>query len=768
MLNERVAKLKENLISSKPKIYLERALLATESYKTSEGLSMEIRKAKMLEHILDNITINIREGELIVGNKTEGVRCSPLYPEIDCGWLEQEMDTISTRSESPFYLDDDSKQILAEQIIPYWKGKNIHDYLVPNIPQDVELAGEQGFFYHYYLNRSIGHITVDYEKVLRIGFNGIAAQIQTELAGIDFNNPDSLKKKVVLEGMLISCQAAVRFGLRYSQKAQELAQKESDMSRKQELERIAEICSHVPGNAARNFYEALQSFYFVQLILNLETNSYAISPGRFDQYLYPFFQADLENGMITREQALELIECLWIKLDEFTVVKESGTAKASNTYVDFQNLNLGGLRPDGLDGTNELSYLCLEATGELRLPQPQVTVLISNLTPKEFLIKTSEVIRMGFGIPAVVNDDAKVLALLDKGRSIEEARGGSINGCVELNIPGKDFMASSGYINLAKCLELVLAKHSQFTSFDQFYAAYCEELEDIVDLKVKYDNIAKQAYALYFPVPFTSMLLDDCILKGRDYHDGGTRYSLPMACGVGTGTVTDSLYLIKKYIFEDTTLTLSDLVAALNANFAGYDDIYSLTQNSLKYGNGEEAVDELARRLVNSFNEILKKKHSYLGVPYAANMIPTSTHIPLGAQVGATPDGRKAFTPLSEGISPVQGTDKNGPTMCAISVAKIDVSKCAGTLFNMKFHPSALSGNDGLSKFASFIRAYFDLGGYHIQFNVVSSETLREAQIHPEEYKSLLVRVAGYSDYFVTLSPELQNEIISRTAHAVV
>jgi formate C-acetyltransferase len=536
----------------------------------------------------------------------------------------------------------------------------------------------------------------------------------------------------------------------------------------------------VPAHPARTFHEALQSFWFVHLILNLETNSYAIGPGRFDQYLYPYYQADTDAGRLTPEQARELLACLWVKFNELTVVKEGGTAKASTTYNDFQNLNLAGQTVDGRDATNKLSYLCLDVTGRLKLPQPQISVLISEKTPDRFLMKASEVISLGFGMPAVFNDDEKVQALLHKGKTLEDARLGGINGCVELVVQGKDDMASSGYLSMPKCLELALNSGvdpltgiqlgpqtdspSDLISFDQLMDAFEQQLAHAIDLKVVYDGIARRAYAEFCPVPFTSLLISDCLEKGREYHDGGARYNLPLICGVGTGTMADSLAAIKKLVYDDKKVSLEELAVAMRANFAGHERLQQMLLNrASKWGNGDDYVDALAHDVVELFCDELEKHHNAEGVPYAANMIPTTTHVWFGSLTGATPDGRLADTPLSEGISPVQGMDTNGPTAVVRSMARLDHARCCGTLLNMKFHPSALSGEEGLRKFAHLVRTYFKLGGHHMQFNVVSAETLRAAQENPEEYRSLIVRVAGYSDYFVRLSRELQDEIISRT-----
>jgi formate C-acetyltransferase len=626
----------------------------------------------------------------------------------------------------------------------------------------------------------VGHITVDYQRVLERGFLGLKAQVEEELQGIDYEARGCLKKIHLLQAMSICCDAAVRFAERYAEEAERLADEESRPSRREELLLIAATCRRVPAYPARTFREAIQSFWFVHLMLNLETNSYAIGPGRFDQTMHPYYRADIEAGRLTAEEAWELLACLWIKFNELTVVKEGGTAKASTTYNDFQNLNLAGQTVDGRDATNELSYLCLDVTGRLRLPQPQVSVLLSQRTPDGLLLKCCGVIRLGFGMPAMFNDDEKIQALLDKGKTLEDARLGGINGCVELVVPGRDNMASSGYLNMPKCLELALndgvnpltgsrlgpatGDPRDFSSFDELMEAFRQQLAHAIAVKTTYDSVAREAYAEFCPVPFTSLLISDCLEQGRDYHDGGARYNLPLMCGVGTGTMADSLSAIKKLVYDDGEIGMGALTTALNRDFEGDERLRQRLLNCVpKWGNDDGYVDGLAHDVVEMFCDELEKHHNAAGVPYAANMIPTTTHIWFGALTGATPDGRRSQAPLSEGISPVQGMDRCGPTAVVRSMARLDHARCCGTLLNMKFHPSTLHGDEGLTKFAHLIRTYFRLGGHHMQFNVVSADTLRAAQEHPEQYRNLVVRVAGYSDYFVRLSRDLQDEIVSRT-----
>jgi pyruvate formate-lyase/glycerol dehydratase family glycyl radical enzyme len=781
-LPTRVKGLLESFQAAQPEVFAERAVLVTRSYAATEGQPILIRRAMALEEILNSVTVLIRNGELIVGCKTPAILGSPLYPEVACDWVENELDTMAQRPEAPFHMSEETKVVLRSKVFDYWRGKQVYNRIMDVLPLEVVRATEEGVFFHYYLNRTIGHITVDYERVLKKGFLGLKAEIDAEFDKVNYEHSGCLKKIHLLQAMSRCCDTAIHLAERYAEEAERLSIVESDPSRKVELEQIAEICHWVPAHPARTFHEALQSFFFVHLILNLETNSYAIGPGRFDQYLYPYYQADLTTGRLAHEQAWELLACLWIKLNELTVVKEGGTAKASNTYNDFQNLNLAGQTAEGWDATNDLSYLCLDVTASLRLPQPQISVLISEKTPERFLAEACRVVSLGFGMPAIFNEEEKTQALLHKGKTLEDARRGGINGCVELVVQGKDMMASSGYFNLPKSLELALNNGvnpltgtqlgprtgdlCELTTFEKLMEAFHKQMAYGLNLKMIYDGIARQTYAEFCPVPFTSLLIDDCLQRGKDYHDGGAHYNLPMVCGVGTGTIADSLAAIKKLVYEEKRISLKELVDALVSDFERQERLWQMLRNRApKWGNGDNYVDNLAHDVVEMFTNELEKHHNEQGVPYAANMIPTTTHIWFGDLTGATPDGRRSRMPESEGISPVQGMDQKGPTAVIRSMARLDHARCCGTLLNMKFHPSALSGEEGLQKFSQLIRTYFKLGGHHVQFNVLSSETLKAAQQHPEEYQDLIVRVAGYSDYFVRLSRDLQNEIISRTEH---
>ena len=780
----RIERLRRCLVETSSEVFAERALLLTDAYRKNAKEPVLIQRALALDHVLCNVETVIREDELIVGCKVPRAKGSPLYPEFNVRWLEDELDSMAHREETPFEVREDTKRAVREQVIPEWQGRTVFDRIVSTAPQEALTGAEEGLFFHYYLDRSIGHITVNYKKVLKIGLEGFKEEIAACKKRLKSSADDYLQKKTFYQALIIIANGIIAFAARYADLAAEMSIRCEDENRQKELKSISDICRRVPAQPAQSFHEALQSFWFIHLILNLESNSYAISPGRFCQYIHPFYEADQEANRIDEVTAQELIDCLWIKFNELTVVKAAASAKASNTYVDFQNLNIGGLTVDGRDGTNAVSYMCLNALEKLKLPQPQLSCLISSRTERAFVLRACEVIREGTGMPAVFNDDVKLLSLLAKGKSLADARAGGVNGCVEVNAQGCDNMASSGYINLPKCLELALndgvsmttgkrlgphtGQAAGFECFGDVWAAFSRQLEAAVALKVDYDNAAREAFAEMCPAVITSLVMDDCITKGKDFHQGGARYNAPMMCGVGLATLADSLAAIQKFCFDTQQYDLAQLRRALLENFKSHPLLQrQLWNQAPKMGNDNDAVDEIAVKIVKRFSQTLEGHRNPFGETYSANMIPTTTHIPMGHTTAATPDGRFAGAPLSEGVSPVQGQDIAGPTGVILSLAKMDHARTAGTLLNMKFAPAILKGREQLEKFAALIRTYFALGGYHIQFNVVSKETLQAAQKDPDAYKSLIVRVAGYSDYFVTLSKDVQDEIIARTTHGI-
>jgi len=781
---ERVKTGIERNVNVRPELFPYRAQAVTRSYRETEGQPIHIRRAAMMEAVLSSQPVIIQEGELIVGMKTPRPYGSPVFPEINCAWVERDIDTIATRSNTPFFVSDETKRILREEVFPYWKGQQIYDRLMEEVPEEILEADRRGVLYNYFSSRSIGHITVGYEKVLNKGMNGIKADVRDAQSRLDKKTRDYESKKQFLEAISRTCDTVIMFAKRYADEAQRLAAVEKDPQRKTELMKIAEICEKVPANPAETFHEALQSFWFTQLVLNLETNGHAFSPGRFDQYLYSFYRYSIDSGECTQEEAQELLDLMWVKFDEITIAKDSGESDTSSSYPEFQNLNIGGFTPDGRDATNELSFMCLKALEHVKLPQPQLSAQISTKTPYKFLLECCRVLKYGMGLPALFNSDTITLGMVNRGKTLQDARSGSVNGCVSPNCDGKDRMASSGYFNIAKCLELALndgvdrltgkqlgpktGNPDNFTSFNDIVEAFRKQIAHFVYLKVQYDNIFRKVFAEHLPVPFTSAVIDDCIDKATDWHSGGARYNQAVISGVGVGTVADSLSGIRKHVYEDKNFTISQLKKALDENFKGYEILYNtLVNKTPHYGNDDEYADSLAALTQKIYCEEVEKHRDIQNARYYVNLLPTTAHIALGKLTGATPDGRFSGVWLSEGISPVQGHDRKGPTAIAMSVGKLDHARCNGNLLNMKISPQVLRSEEDLHKFAGLIRGYFDQGGHHVQFNVIDEETLRNAQKYPEQYRNLLIRVAGYSDYFVLLSKDIQEEIISRTAHGL-
>jgi len=778
-MNKRIERLRNLSLNTEPEIFCERAVLITESYLQTENISPSMRRAFALKHLLENITIVINRDELIVGEKTQKFRGSPLYPELYCMSIE-ELGSIEKRDKAPFKVSEDIKNVLKKEVIPYWKNKTMYAKIMALMDDRWKRALANDVFTEYMISRAPGHVNLD-GKVLNKGLLGIKADIDESLQNIDYSLPSCYRQIQDLEAKKVAIDAALTFAARHALKAEELAKREKNLIRKQQLKRIAGICRQVPAYPARSFHEALQSYWFTHLITLLEINNWAIGPGRFDLYMYPFYKNDLDNRVITKEDAKELLECLWVKFNNMVApAKEIKTANMSATYNDFALLNIGGLNEEGLDAVNDLSYLMLDVIKEMKLIQPNAAVLVSEKTPKLFLKKVVQIIKERFGQPAVFNADLIIQELLNKGKSLTDARLGGPNGCVTANACGKENMASSGYMNWVKILEITLnnginpytgekigikvKKKSGFSSFEELIQAYKKQLEYYVEIKVKGNNLIDMIYAQNMPVPFLSVLVDDCIKKGKDFHAGGARYNMSYIQGVGLGTLTDSLAAIKKVVFDDKMISLSDLMQALEDDFRGHERLQQFLLNKVpKYGNDDDYADSIMKRVVDIYFETLNDRPSSRSGRYGINLLPTTVHIYFGLVSGATPDGRNASKPISDGISPVQGADLKGPTSVIKSASKMDQGRFCGTLLNQKFSPQALRTSDDIDKFSSLIRTYFKLNGHHIQFNIIDDATLRQAQVNPEKYKSLIVRVAGYSDYFVNLSRELQDEIISRT-----
>jgi formate C-acetyltransferase len=783
MMNDRVAKLRQQSIEARPCISSERAELMTAFYQSDVPMreSVPVCRALAFKHLMENKTICINEGELIVGEKGPAPKATPTYPELCCHSM-QDLQILNDREKIPFAVSEDVRRVYREKIIPFWLGKTMREKIFKAMDEPWRQAYEAGMFTEFMEQRSPGHTVLD-NKIYRKGMLDFKQDIQRSLDGLDyFSDPQAYSKQEELKAMLICADAVIRFAERHAEKARDLATREPNPQRKVELERIAEVCSHVPAHAPRDFWEALQYYWFVHLGVTTEMNPWdSFCPGRLDQHLYPFYKKGIEEGTLTSEQARELLQCFWIKFNNQPAPPKVGvTAAESGTYTDFAQINSGGMKEDGSDGVNDVTYLVLDVVEEMRLVQPSSSVQVSKKNPDRFLRRAAKIIRTGFGQPSVFNCDLIAQELIRMGKSVADARNGGSSGCVEVGAFGKEAYILTGYFNLPKVLELTLnngidprtgkrigletGEAEQFGTFEQLFEAYRRQLNYLIDVKMRGNNIIERLYATYMPAPFLSILIDDCVARGQDYHDGGARYNTNYIQGVGLGTITDALTAIKYHVFDRKTLSMRGLLAALRANFESHEPLrQTLWQKTPKYGNDDDYADDVMRSVFEAYFQAVDNRPTMRGGRYRINLLPTTVHVYFGHVCGATPDGRKAGLPLSEGISPVQGADRQGPTAVLKSAAKMDHGRTGGTLLNMKFNPQVLEGDDGLDNLKDLIRSYFRLDGHHIQFNVVDAETLRKAQAGPEEYQNLIVRVAGYSDYFVDLGKDLQNEIIART-----
>lgn len=825
---ERIQRLVDHLYEHMPVIESARAKLLTESYKATENEPIITRRAKAFAHILRHIPIIIRDDELIVGSSTLAPRGCQTYPEFSYQWLEDELDTVETRSADPFYIAEETKEELRE-VHKYWKGKTTSELALSYMAPEAVRAIEHNIFTpgNYFYN-GVGHVTVKYEEVLAVGYEGIIKKAEQELSECNVGDGDYAERSHFLQAVILSCQAVIEYARRYSTLAQEMAERCTDAARKEELLRIAENCSRVPAKGAQNFYEACQSFWFVQQLIQLESSGHSISPGRFDQYMYPYYKKDMENGNISREFAQELMDCIWVKLNDLNKCRDAVSAEGFAGYSLFQNLIAGGQNKEGEDVTNDLSFMCVQASMHVRLPQPSLSVRVWNGSPHEFLIKAAELTRTGIGLPAYYNDEVIIPSLQNRGLSLEDAREYNIIGCVEPQKAGKtEGWHDAAFFNMCRPLELVFANGedkgemvgvptgevTEISSFEEFYNAYKKQMEYCISLLVNADNAIDVAHAKRCPLPFLSCMVDDCLKRGKSVQEGGAVYNFTGPQGFGIANMADSLFAVRKLVYEEKKVTMEEMKEALAWNFgkgldqqsvsdtaeavlrkmkdAGqkidentvssilkavmnaqpgeekmkrYEEIHNMIEEVPKFGNDIPEVDYFARDVAYTYTKPLQNYKNPRGGQFQAGLYPVSANVPLGGQTGATPDGRYAHTPVADGVSPSAGKDVNGPTAAATSVSRLDhfiVSN--GTLFNQKFHPSALSGREGLEKFVALIRSYFDQKGMHMQFNVVDRDTLLDAQKYPEKYKHLVVRVAGYSALFTTLSRSLQDDIIRRT-----
>ncbi len=825
---ERIPKLVAHLYAKMPEIESARAKLITESYKATEDRPIVMRRALAFAHILDNIPIIIREDELVVGSSTIAPRGCQTYPEFSYQWLEAEFDTVATRKADPFYIAEQTKKDLLEADA-YWKGKTTSELATALMTEETKKAMEHNIFTpgNYFYN-GVGHVTVQYDKVLAIGYRGLIQEMEAELDKCNPGDADYCTKSQFLKAAILSCEAVIRYARRYA----ELAEKEGaacrDSARKQELLQIAANCARVPEYGASTFHEACQSFWFVQQLIQLESSGHSISPGRFDQYMYPYYKKDLEAGKLSREFAQELIDCIWVKLNDLNKCRDAASAEGFAGYSLFQNLIVGGQDKEGLDVTNDLSFMCISASKHVFLPQPSLSIRVWNKSPHDLLMKAADLTRTGIGLPAYYNDEVIIPSLLSRGLTLEDAREYNIIGCVEPQKAGKtEGWHDAAFYNMCRPLELVFSNGwdkgekisietgdvENMSTFEEFYDAYKKQMEYNISLLVNADNAIDVAHAVRCPLPFLSCMVEDCIKRGKTVQEGGAVYNFTGPQGFGIANMADSLYAIKKLVFDEKKVTLAEYKRALAMNYgqgfdavsageivteilremsrngmsvdedqvAGmiaavmntevspeekkrYEELRAMIDEVPKFGNDNEEVDMFARDVAYTYTRPLLKYRNPRGGQFQAGLYPVSANVPLGAQTGATPDGRLAHTPVADGVSPSAGKDVLGPTAAANSVSKLDHGIASnGTLFNQKFHPTALSGEKGLENFVALIRSYFDQKGSHMQFNVVDRQTLLDAQVHPEKYAHLVVRVAGYSALFTTLSKSLQDDIIRRT-----
>ena len=783
-MTERVRKLRHESLEAIPYISTERAELITEFYENNRIHSAPITRALAFKYLLEKKKICINSGELIVGERGPAPKATPTYPELCCHSLE-DLEILHTREKIPFAVSPETRQVYQERIIPFWEGRSIRDLIFSEMTEEWIAAYEAGVFTEFMEQRAPGHTVAD-DKIYKKGFRKIRQKIRESLARLDwFGDPEAQAKAEQLRAMDIAAEAICIYARRHAAAARELASREPDPVRREELCRIAEVCEWVPENPPRNFWEALQAYWFVHVGVITELNTWdSFCPGRLDQHLYPFYKKGLEDGSLTEDAARELLQCFWIKFNNHPAPpKVKVTAAESSTYTDFANINLGGLTPGGQDAVNDLTYLILDVIDEMRLVQPSTNIQLSAKNPDRFLKRALKIVREGWGQPSVFNADTVVQELLRQGKSVEDARCGGTSGCVETGAFGKESYILTGYLNLPKILELALfdgadmrtgkqvgprtGNASSFRSFDEVWNAFRTQLDYFVDVKIRGNNVIERLFARHMPAPFLSSIIDDCIAKGKDYNDGGARYNSTYIQGVGIGTITDSLSAIKHHVFEWKDITMDRLLDVLRHNFQGAEEIrHILLEETPRYGNDDDRADDIMRKVFLAFFNEVDGRPNTKGGHHRINMLPTTCHVYFGSVTGATPDGRYAWQPLSEGISPVQGMDRRGPTAALKSAGKMDHVLTGGTLLNMKFTPSLLEGEEGITNLAHLVRAYFKLGGHHIQFNVVSAETLRDAKRHPDRYRDLIVRVAGYSDYFCDLPGALQDEIIARTEHS--
>ncbi len=781
-MNERIQRLREQSVTTPVHIDLERAKIETDFYKENDGkYSVPVMRAMTLKEYFSKKTLYFGDDELILGEKGKNPQASPTFPELCCH-SEEDMKVMSERKLVSFHTTEEDRKLQAAEIIPFWKGRTIREKLLSRMTPEWHECYEAGIFTEFMEQRGPGH-TCGGEQVFTTGYLDYKEKIKKTMDALDWmNDPEASDKMEELKAMDICCDAVIILGERYHEMAVEKAAAETDPKRKAELEQIAKNLEVVPAHKPQTFWQAIQLYWFTHLAVTTELNPWdAFSPGRLDQHLNPYYEADVEAGILDDEHALELLECLWVKFyNQPAPVKVGITLKESATYTDFANINTGGVTPEGKNGVNNVSYLILDCMDEMKLVQPNSNVTISKKSPQKFLKRACEISRKGWGQPAFYNTEAQITELINAGKSLEDARRGGSSGCVETGAWGSEAYILTGYMNIPKIFQLTLFNGfdeysgkqlglqlgyaKDFKTFDELWDAFKKQLKHFVDIKIRGNNVIERLYAEEMPAPCLSVVTNDCISNAKDYNAGGARYNTNYIQGVGIGTVTDCVASVKYNVYDEKNFTMEELIEAMEHNFEGYDYIYSLVHDKTpKYGNDDDYADDLMREVFDLYHDAIVGRPNMKGGKYGIDMLPTTCHVYFGDVILATPNGRKAHKPVSEGISPEKSADTNGPTAVIKSCAKMDHLATAGTLLNQKFTPNVVAGEAGLNNMASLVRSYFAMDGHHIQFNVVDRQTLIEAQKHPEDHKDLIVRVAGYSDFFRNLDKPLQDEIIERT-----
>ncbi|GAA0227059.1 glycyl radical protein [Metaclostridioides mangenotii] len=786
MITERIESARQNYINSKPAISYERARIWTESHKKTEGQSIAIRRAKAFRDTCEQLEINIFDGELIVGAIGEFRKCGILTPEFSWTWVDREMDNFDKRVQDPYIMTDEQRAFVRKNIFPYWEGKSLEEAFLSRLPEDTaKVAVDTGFVDNdSKWRQAVGEITPDYQDVLfKKGFGGIIKEAEENIANLSLTSADDMEKKQFYESIIITSEGIITFANRYAAKAREMAEEETDSARRNELIIIAEICDVVPRNPPKTFYEAMQFMWFTQVGGIISENPLALNPGRFDQYMYPYYKADLEKGFITKEKAQELVDSLWLKLSEWVWTISANTADFFAGYNQFQNLTVGGKTREGKDATNDVTYFCLNATERVKTHQPGLSVRVHQDCPSDFLDSVTHLVSKGTGFPAIHSDSAGYQMLINAGYDPEDARDWNNCGCVVPHFRKTGEWTSAVNINFTAALEFALNKGKSrisgdkigideknpesFVSYEEVEEAFYKQFDNLIEHSIIATLVAQRLHKEMVPRPFLSSCIEDCMTKGKDLVDAGAKYNLgPVLTGIGLAVTSNSLAVIKKLVFEDRVTTMETIVKALDANWEGYDELRQLALNVPKYGNDIDYVDDIAIKMANHYYREGHKYTDINGNNFNTAFMGISNYLPTGKVVGATPCGRRSKEPLSEGVSPFAGSDTSTPLAAMRSAAKLNQDvHSGGTLLNLRLNEDLLKTKRGQSNLGSMIQSFFSLGAFHVQFNTISTEVLRKAQEKPEDYKDLLVRVAGYSTQFVNLSKSMQDAIIARTAH---